>query len=129
MRRMSDLTEVQIIEKIRETADRAFEGIGIKKKWRSEVEQKPTDLGPNEVFMESTKSMVWNRNGFCWCEYRVEIRHELWANLRVTVRGVRMDRMNVEVDDLTLDEDTDFTEFCKALRQKLEKRAKHVTSE
>jgi hypothetical protein len=120
---MSHVTDSQIIEKIRETAERVFDGIGISKLLRSEVEQDARKLRPGQRIIRPTHSMV-EETDCAWCEYRVDIGYEQWLNVRVTVRGMASGEMTAEVDNLAIWQFNDFANFCSELAKRLIQRAK-----
>lgn len=126
---MSGFTEIEIIEKIRETAERAFTAIGIKKNFYSEIEQKPTALSHRrgEVFMASSKSMIWNLAG-CWCEYRAIIGYDTHVDVLVTVRGADGNTLRAEFDNFQIEE-FDSVEFCKEMMARLKARAKTTSND
>lgn len=113
-------TESQIIAKIRETADRAFDGMGIPSDRRIEIEQHPSNL-KNEIFVGPTKSVVGGSNG-TWCEYRIDIGNERWLDVRVTVRDLVRNELQPEIDGLAPLMHKDFDDFCTELKKKLASR-------
>jgi hypothetical protein len=118
---MTMFSDSQIIEKIRETADRVFDGLGIPKFKRSEVEPDEKELNSDDHFIGGTKTMVYGSRG-AWGLYRVDVGHDRWLDIQVAVRGLSGGKMNAEVDGLALWAFDDFAEFCKELQKRLVNR-------